>query len=66
MKVVEEIGKETDLDDVSDESNESNKKRKGGKTLVFIQAAAESPAHNTRKRAAAAESPAVKKGKGKK
>ena len=66
MKVVEEIGKGTDSDDVSNESNESNKKRKGGKTLVFKQAAAESPAHNTRKRAAAAESPAVKKGRGKK
>ncbi len=51
---------------MSNESNESNKKRKGGKTLVFKQAAAESPAHNTRKRAAAAESPAAKKGRGKK
>ncbi len=66
MKVVEEIGKGTDLNDVSDESNVSNKKRKGGKTLVFKQVAAKSPTHNTRKRAAAAESPVVKKGRGKK
>ncbi len=66
IKVVEEVGGGSDSDDESDESNESNKKRKGGKTLVFKQSAAESPAHNTRKRKADTESPAVKKGRGKK
>ena len=37
MKVVEEIGGGTDLDDESNESNESNKKGKGGKKLIFKQ-----------------------------
>ncbi len=70
MKVIEEFGKGTESDDSSnDESNESNKKRKGGKTLVFKQAEKDSPAKNTRNRmaaTAATESPAAKRGRGKK
>ena len=71
MKVVEKIGKGSDSDDSSDESesNDRDKKRKGGRTLVFKQAENNSPAKNTRKRAAAAaetESPmaAGRRGRG--
>ena len=61
----------SDSDDSSNESesNDSGKTRKGGRTLVFKQAENNSPAKNTRKRAAAAaatESPmaAGKRGRG--
>ena len=70
MRVVGEIGKGSESDDSSDdESKESNEKRKGGKTLVFKQAEKDSPAKNTRNRmaaTAATESPAAKRGRGKK
>ncbi len=73
MKVVEKTGKGSDSDDSNNESesNDSNKKRKGGRSLVFKQAENNSPAKNTRKRAAVAaatESPmaAGKRGRGKK
>ena len=69
MRVIEEIGNKESDSSSDDESKESDEKGEGARTLVFKEKEKDSPAKYTRKKKAATdatESPATKRGRGKK